>query len=432
MPIGHLLVDQGASGDLLLGALIDAGADLAQVVAAVDSLGLPSISLDLADIGFADPHPDDGALPAGSGTTVTATRVVVSTPEEPRLPTWASVEAALANSGLHEDLRATATGVLRAMFVAEARVHGTALDEVHLHEMGSLDTIVDVVAVCAALASTGITELTHGPVNLGGGMVTIAHGRMPVPPPAVAELLTGRAVYGEGDRELTTPTGAALLATLAQPSTNIPAMTLVRTGRGTVLPSGSMLTLLVGEAIDDAGSEESGEVPGADGHAARLEQVLVLEATVDDLEPQVVPVVLDRLRALGAFDAFTTPAQMKKGRAGLTITVIAPPDLLETLRHTLITETSTIGVRWHHGQRMVLARDYVTVEVSGEQIRIKRAWLDGEIVNAHPEFDDVVRAASRLTRPVRDVLREAQAQAAKQGAQPLLPSDSPNSAQADT
>lgn len=433
MSIGHLLVDQGASGDLLIGALIDAGADLERVTAAVGALGLPDVSISVAANeppahSTRDqaplPHTDPGVSHT-VGPVVTATRVIVATPDEPRLATWDAVRTVLEASDLDATVRASAQRVLRAMFEAEASVHASTADEVHLHEMGSLDTIVDVVAVCAALHDLGITRLTHGPINLGGGSVTIAHGELPVPPPAVAELLKGRPVYGDGERELTTPTGAALLATLAPPSTTIPAMTLVRTGRGTVQPSGSVLTLLVGAATDGAAGEgterDGGERDGTpcrhreraaettDNHAERLEPIVVVEATVDDLEPQVVPVVLDRLRGLGAFDAFATPAHMKKGRTGLTITAIARPELLERLRHALFTETSTIGVRWHHAQRMVLARDHVAVEVSGEQIRIKRAWLDGVIVNTHPEFDDVVRAAERLSRPVRDVLKEAQA-----------------------
>lgn len=388
MVIGHLLVSEGVSGDLLLSTLLDAGAPLDAVTTAVDALGLDDIMITVT------------SEVAGDGHGVAATRAVVHTSDTPRLPTWRSIETTLEASALPTTIRANARRVLLALFEAEAHVHAVALDEVDLHELGSLDTIVDVVAVCAAIEALGLERLTHGPINLGGGTVTTAHGRLPVPPPAVAALLGGRVVYGDGDRELTTPTGAALLTTLAKTAPGIPPMALTATGRGTVLPSGSVVTLLIGhdqpEPIADLHDE-----PGS-------QPLVVIEATVDDLEPQVVPVILDRLRDAGAFDAFASPAQMKKGRTGLTITVLADPSDLADLRHLLLAETSTIGVRWYRAERVALERDEVTVSVDGQTIRIKRAWLDGDIINQHPEFDDVKRAAEALGRPVRDVLRDAQ------------------------
>lgn len=379
MSVGHLLCDQGVSGDLLLGALIDVGVPLRTVQEAVAELAIPDVSI----------KAERTSSPAA------ATRVTVHVPEVPRLPTLREAQQLLDGAALPGTVAEHASATMRALAEAEARVHDSTPDEVQFHELGSLDTVVDVVGVCAGLNWLGVERLTHGTINVGAGSVASDHGPLSVPPPAVTELLRGRTIEGRGSRELTTPTGAALLAVLTSPSPGLAPMHLHSTGRGIVTPSRSILTLLLGAPVQ----------------AMARSPAVVLEATMDDLEPQLVPVILDRLRALGAMDVWTTDIRMKKGRGGLTITVLCSPERLDELRGALIRETPTIGARWYDVQRLELERDHVTTDVGGNSVRIKRGWLDGTVVNAHPEFEDVLALALSSGRPVRDIylaaLREA-------------------------
>lgn len=369
--IGHLLCEQGISGDLLLGALVDVGVPTEVLQAAADSLGVPGISVTSETI----------------DSPFRAARVRVRVPQQPRVPNMASAQRMLDVARLPASVRSQSLDVMHTLCEAEARVHGVQLDDVWLHELGSLDTIVDVVAISSGLEWLGIDQLSHGVINVGAGSIEMQHGTMSVPAPAVAELLRGRTIEARGTRELTTPTGAAVLAARAGYASEVAPMRLTATGRGVVAPSGSMLTLLLGE-------------PALHGSAS---SAVLLEATVDDLEPQLAPVVMDSLRERGALDVWAADTRMKKGRTGLTITVLCRPDRLDELRDALIRETPTLGVRWYAVQRMELERDHVSVEVYGAPVRLKRAWLDGRVISAHPESDDVVAAARAGELPVRDV-----------------------------
>jgi pyridinium-3,5-bisthiocarboxylic acid mononucleotide nickel chelatase len=386
MTVGHLLCDQGISGDLMLGALIDAGVPPGTVQDALDRLDPAGVSIDVERI----------------REPVAATRVRVRVPDQRRTPALADAVRMLDESTLAGPLIERATAVMVALADAEANVHGVTRAQVRFHELGSLDTLADVVGVCAGLEWLEVDRLTHGVVNVGSGDIDSDHGTLSVPPPAVTELLAGRPVEVRGSRELTTPTGAAIVAALATPAVRLGPIRLRRTGRGTVRPSGSILTLLLGDALPEGSPDGSGAA-----------SAVVLEATMDDLEPQLVPVILDDLRAMGAMDVWATDIRMKKGRGGLTITVLCDAGLLHPLRDALIRHTPTLGARWYPVQRTELERDHVAVLVDGAQIRVKRGWLDGEVVNAHPEFDDVLAVAQESGTPVREVYLAAQRAASR-------------------
>lgn len=388
----HLVADEGLAGDMLLGALVDAGAPPAALAEPVAALGL---GVELS----ARPVSVRGAV---------ATKVDVAVPADaPRLPTLGDAEAALAGAALPQRIAAPAGRVLRMLAEAEAAAHGTAPERVVFHELGHADTIADVVGACAALAALDVTRLTCGPVALGSGTVRTDHGDLAVPTPAVAALLRGFVVHtgaaggaGGGEparqgRELTTPTGAALVAALAEPADGVPWLRLAASGRGSGDPGKaqpSLLTALVGEPA-----------------GAPTEPAVLVEATVDDLPGEHVPAVLDRLRELGAHDAWAVPAVMKKGRPGQTLTALADEPAVPALAEALAREAGTLGVRWHRVAKHPLPRRWIEVDVGGQAVRVKVGELAGEAVVVSPEHDDVAAAAAASARPVREVAAEAAA-----------------------
>lgn len=372
-----------------LGALVDAGARPDVLQAAVDGLGLGAIELRVTRV-------------AEHG--LAATRVEVHVPDGTRrLKRMTDVEAAFESATTDDAVLRQAWEVYQTLAHAEAAAHGSDLDAVHFHELGHPDTAADIVAACAGVLDLGLERLTTGRVAVGSGSVDTDHGRVAVPPPAVRQLLTGfTVVEGSAGRELATPTGAALLARLTTPASLGPLrLTGVGTGAAKHRERGtSTLTLLVGDADD------------AEGTAT--EAAVVVEATVDDLSPELVPYVLDRLREHRAHDAWAVPALMKKGRQGWTLTALAAPADLPALREVLHRESGTLGVRWHTVTKHPLRRRWVDTLVDGVTVRVKIAEDGGGIVTVAPEFDDVAAAARRLGRPARDVYDAAAAHARAQ------------------
>jgi uncharacterized protein (TIGR00299 family) protein len=376
----------GASGDMLLGALLGAGAPLETIQAAVDAVAPESTRLRAETVqrnGFA------------------ATRCHVEVPDSTHHRTWRDIRLLLADADLGHDVRRTAEAVFERLAVAEAAVHGSDPLDVSFHEVGALDAIADVVGVCAGVHALGADDVVVSPVAVGSGHVKGAHGTLPVPPPAVARLLVGVPSYagppGAPAMELCTPTGAALLTTLATAWGPQPPMTTsaVGVGAGGRDPEGhaNVLRLFVGEP------------------AATRPTPLLIETNVDDLDPRVWPAVIAALLAAGASDAWLTPILMKKGRPAHTLSVLCGADRAEEVRTAIFAHTSTIGVREIPLGKHALDREMTEVEVDGHTVAVKLARHHGRLVNAQPEYDDVARAAAALRRPVADVLAEANAAA---------------------
>jgi uncharacterized protein (TIGR00299 family) protein len=375
----------GASGDMLLGALVGAGVPVEVLQQAVTAVSPEPVSLTVEPVtrnGFA------------------ATRCHVDVADSTTHRTWPDVRTLLERATLTEPVRALALRVFERLASAEAAVHGTSTDDVHFHEVGALDAIADVVGASAGFVHLAASTVVVSPVAVGSGSVTTAHGTLPVPPPAVAALLRGVPSYagpaGAPAMELCTPTGAALLTTVATGWGPQPPMTTaaVGVGAGGRDPEGhpNVLRLLAGAA--------------AASHPAAP---LLIESNVDDLDPRVWPAVIAALLEAGASDAWLTPILMKKGRPAHTLSVLVAADRAAGVRAEIFRQTSTIGLREQPVGKHALDRELVEVSVAGQTIAVKLARLDGVVVNAQPEYDDVVRAAAALGRPVKDVLADAAA-----------------------
>ena len=379
---------------MLLGAFVDAGVPLATLQAAVDGLGVEPVRLVATTT-------TRGGLGACKVDVEVADRA-----GDVATRTWADVRALLEAAALAEPVRRTALDVFARLAAAEGAVHRVPAADVHFHEVGALDALADVVGVAAALHALGLTELAAGPVSLGSGTTRGAHGPLPVPAPAVLALLAGVPVQGGPvAAEMTTPTGAALLAATVSRWGPLPPMTVVRTGTG-------------------AGGRDPGEVANVlrlvlgEPAPAGAGTDLLLETNVDDLDPRLWPAVLSRLLAVGASDAWLTPILMKKGRPAHTLSVLCADSAAAAVRREVFLETSTLGLRETRVDRRALARTSATVDVAGQPVRVKLAWLAGEVVNAMPEWEDVAAASAALARPGKVVLQQAQsAAAAMYGAQ---------------
>jgi len=378
----------GASGDMLLGALVGAGADLDVLQAAVDGLGTEPVRLVRHQVTRAG---------------LAATKVDVEVAPSDVRRTWPDVRALVEGAGLAAPVRDRALDVFARLARAEGAAHGIDPEQVHFHEVGALDSLADVVGVSAALHDLGVTDVRCGPLALGRGEVRTQHGVLPVPVPAVLGVLAGTGapvVAGDVDGEACTPTGAALLASAVSVWGPMPAMTVQATGSGAggrdPEDRPNVLRVVVGDAVVGA--------PAYD-------DAVVLEANVDDLDPRLWPAVLAALLAAGASDAWLTPILMKKGRPAHTLSVLVAPARLDAVRRVVFTESSTIGVREHAVRKQALDRELRTVDVDGCQIAVKVARLDGDVVNVAPEYDDVAAAAARLGRPLKSVLAAAVAAA---------------------
>jgi uncharacterized protein (TIGR00299 family) protein len=319
-----------------------------------------------------------------------------------------AVSALIADAGLDPAVQQHALAVFTRLAEAEAAVHGTTADEVHFHEVGALDAIADIVGACAGFADLGLTALHCSPVAVGSGSVETAHGRMSVPPPAVAELLRGVPTYaGAVASELCTPTGAALLTHWVTSWGPQPPMAVGAVGVGAggkdFPEQANVLRLLVGDALPAP---------------TPLHPAVVLETNIDDLDPRLWPHVLARLLEHGAADAWLTPILMKKGRPAHTLSVLVRTDLVDAVRGVVFAETSAIGMREYPVTKHELERSFETVEVDGHPVRIKVATYGGVVVNRQPEYDDLAAAAAALGRSVKSVLTEAAGKAATNPAPP--------------
>jgi uncharacterized protein (TIGR00299 family) protein len=394
--IGWLDLAAGASGDMLLGALVDAGVPLDVPAAAIAALPVERIRL-----------VTESVTRHGLG----ATRVHVHAPASSEHRTWVDVRALLAEAALPEPVREGALAVFERLAVAEGRVHRVSPDEVHFHEVGALDALADVVGVVAGFEHLGLSRLTASPVALGSGSARGAHGVVPIPGPAVLELLAGVPVTaGAVPAEMCTPTGAALVAARVDEWTTLPPMRVERVGVGAggrdpvELPN--VVRLVLGEPTEP---QPAGPV--------------VLEANVDDLDPRLWPGVLDALVAAGASDAWLTPILMKKGRPAHTLSVLCRPDALGDVQAAVFATTSTIGMRVVPVGKVALERVQTSVDVLGGRVGAKVAVSGGRVVNVSVEYEDVAALASETGVPVKEALRAATA--AAEAAYPVSPAGPP-------
>ena len=382
----------GAAGDMLLAALLDAGASLDAVRSGMARLAVEPIGLELSPVRR---HGQRAAL------------LTVSAPDSMVERHLAEVLSIVDGAGLPAEAAGFARAVFERLAAAEARVHGTTVDEVHFHEVGALDAIADVVGCALALHDLGLLDADAvrvvSPVAVGSGTVGTAHGRLPVPAPAVLQLLAdaGAPVRSHpATFELCTPTGAALLATLATGWGTVPdcAPRAVGVGAGRADPPGhpNVLRVLVGAAASADGS-------GPGWSEADLVQI---ESTVDDLDPRIWPDLLERLRAAGAADAWCAPVLMRKGRPGQLLTVLCAEDRADLLCRIVFEQTTTLGVRLAPVRRRSLRRDEVEVPLAGGTVHVKRGFLGDRVVTAQPEYDDLLALSVSSGIPLADLLAE--------------------------
>ena len=380
----------GASGDMLLGALLDAGLPLDAVREAVDALGIPDVDI---------------ATATEIRCEVRGTRALVDVSAAPRYTPQQMLDAVAGADGLSERTQEQASAVLKALFTAEARVHGDDPNQIHLHELGTADTLVDVVGVICGLEQLGVGRVYSSPLVLGEPGGPRRPGGYSNPAPATLEIIAAAGApvaperqFHAGVGELTTPTGAALITTLADEFRQ-PAMTIDRVGVGaggkdpSAFPN--VLRLWLGETIPviASGVQQSPDAQAAQPFARWQDNVVLLETNLDNATGEQLGFAMERLFEAGALDVWHTPIQMKKNRPGVLLSALGPAALESRLAEVFLRDTPTLGVRVRPVGRYVADRDTVTVETEYGPIRMKRKWLAGEVVSAAPEYEDITAAA---------------------------------------
>jgi uncharacterized protein (TIGR00299 family) protein len=374
----------GISGDMTLGALVDAGCDVARLRSELQALQVPGWELSAEKVWK---------------NGMAATYAKVKTEEQRAHRSLTEVLEILRRSDLAPRVRDRARAVFQKLGEAEARVHDVPLEKIHFHEVGAVDAIVDIVGACIGFHALGIDKFACSPLNVGGGTTKMAHGVLPVPAPATANLLQGKPTYSNGvQRELVTPTGAAIVATLCDTFGPQPPMTVsaIGYGAGTADLEGqpNVLRIMIGESTEKA-------VPGYD------EEISVIEANLDDMNPQIYGYFLERALAAGALDVYTTPVQMKKNRPGTLLTVLCKPQDTNALTSLIFAETTTFGVRTTNAQRRILPREHVSVSTTFGDVRIKLSRVNGRILHVSPEFEDCRKLAVEKNVPLQQVINEA-------------------------
>jgi pyridinium-3,5-bisthiocarboxylic acid mononucleotide nickel chelatase len=426
MRIAYLDCFSGISGDMFLGALVDAGVPVALFEATVAALNIEArlevsrvtraaisaTKVDVYALGEKDlpreqyweEHPARRDHPSAHQHEPVQLlehnyAVQEAAPHEHQ-PQRAlkDIREIIVKAAISEFARSAAIRIFETLGEAEAKIHNCSLEQVHFHEVGAIDALVDIVCASAGVESLHVDEIVCSPLNVGGGTVKCAHGTLPVPAPATLELLKGAPVYSSGvQAELVTPTGAAIVRTLAKRFAPFPEIKIEKMGYGAgtreFRDHANVLRLTLGEIQTSS-------------HAT-TEIVSILEANIDDLNPQIFAYVLDRLFEDGALDAFAIPVQMKKNRPGMLLTVLCKPEDTDKVRGVIFRETTTLGVRQREENRTVLARKFVTVTTRWGTVRIKLGSMNGTVTNYAPEYEDCRRIASEHHVPLKTVMQEA-------------------------
>jgi uncharacterized protein (TIGR00299 family) protein len=388
----------GASGDMVLGALIDAGADVDWVRRELAALDIDGWELDIHQV---------------TRGSVRATRCEVVVAHDDTERTYSDIVRILTSTDLSAPVKEKARRTFEVLARAEARMHGVPVENVHLHEVGALDAIVDIVGSAAALESLAPDEVITSSIPTGTGFVETAHGLLPLPAPAVTEILRGATLFERGTDELVTPTGAALLAAFTDRFDRMPPLELDATGYGAGARDTSrepnVLRVLVGRSAEVAtpGPTLESELRAVQETAAPLPTTTLLETNIDDMTPELLPDVIDSLLAAGAQDAWLTSIVMKKGRPAFMLSALVGSTELDRALDVVYRETTTLGVRMREVVKDELARAWVEVDVSGQPVRVKVGLRGGEVVTLAPEHDDAARAARSTGLPLKDVYAEA-------------------------
>ncbi|MGB8324961.1 MAG: nickel pincer cofactor biosynthesis protein LarC [Candidatus Acidiferrum sp.] len=384
MKVAYFDCFSGVSGDMTLGALLDAGVSLDLLRTELNALNLSGWELASEKVwknGMAATYLKVRAEDTSTHRSLTTILGIIDT------------------SSLSSPVKARASGIFKKLGEAEAAVHDVPLEKIHFHEVGAVDAIIDIVGACVGFNALGIERFACSSLNVGGGTAKMVHGVLPVPAPATARLLMGKPTYSTGiQRELVTPTGAAIVATLCDAFGPQPAMQVsaIGYGAGTADLEGqpNVLRLMIGEAGDHS-------------EVGTTETIRVLEANLDDMNPQIYGYFMERALAAGALDVFSTPVQMKKNRPGMLVTVLCKLQDAESLTKLLFEETTTLGVRSHAADRRVLPREFVKVATQFGEVHVKVARVNGRIQHAAPEFDDCRKLAEEKHVPLHRVMDEA-------------------------
>jgi uncharacterized protein (TIGR00299 family) protein len=384
MKLAYFDCFSGISGDMTLGALVDAGVPLDAIRSGLPGLQVPGWTINAEKVWK---------------NGMSATFVRVATEDQSKHRGLSAILEILQKSTLSDQVRENASAIFRKLGEAEASVHDVPLEKIHFHEVGAVDAIVDIVGACIGFEILGIEKFACSPLNVGGGTAKMAHGVLPVPAPATAKLLQGRPTYSNGiQKELVTPTGAAIVTTLCDLFGPQPPMSVSAVGYGAgsadLENQPNVLRIMIGEAAEQA-------LPTFD------EEISVIEANLDDMNPQIYGYFQDRALAAGALDVYTTPVQMKKNRPGTLLTLLCKPSDTEKLMSMIFAETTSLGARSYRAQRRILPRESISVHTQFGDVRVKIARVNGHIRQAAPEFEDCRKLATEKNVPLQQVISAA-------------------------
>ncbi|HYK40533.1 MAG TPA: nickel pincer cofactor biosynthesis protein LarC [Candidatus Eremiobacteraceae bacterium] len=384
MKLAYFDCFSGISGDMTLGALVDAGVSQSHLCEQLRGLDVPGWELTSEKVWK---------------NGMSSTYVKVKTEDQSKHRSLSTILDILQKSQLSPRVREQASAIFRKLGEAEATVHGVPIEKIHFHEVGAVDAIVDIVGACIGFETLGIEQFVCSPLNVGGGTAKMAHGVLPVPAPATAKLLLGKPTYSNGvQKELVTPTGAAIVATLCSHFGSQPPMSVssIGYGAGTADLEGqpNVVRIMIGETLERT-------VAGFD------EEIAVIEANLDDMNPQIYGYFQEKALAAGALDVYSTPVQMKKNRPGILLTLLCQPHDTGALMDLVFTETTTFGARTYRAQRRTLPREWVSVRTQFGEVRMKISRVNGHIRHAAPEFEDCKKIAEQLHVPLHLVMDEA-------------------------